>query len=134
VTGGQTLTKGNFQKLSICNPIAAPYGAAAVETMKSLNIYDELEPKLVQGSNVSQAFQFVETGNAELGFVALSQVVGGDGSKWVVPQDLYEPIRQDAVLLKPGAESDAAKAFLDFLKSPEAGAIIEKYGYGTAGD
>lgn len=134
VKSGETLKKGTFQKLSICNPVAAPYGAAAVEAMKSLKVYDAIEPRLVQGANVSQAFQFIETGNAELGFVALSQVVGKEGSKWVVPQDLYKPIRQDAVLLNTGADSDAAKAFIAFLKSPEAGAIIEKYGYGTAGD
>lgn len=132
VKDGGTLKEGDFQKLSICNPVAAPYGAAAVETMKSLNVYESIEPKLVQGANVSQAFQFIDTGNAELGFVALSQVVGKDGSKWVVPQDLYEPIRQDAVLLKTGADNDAAKAFVEFLKGPEAGAIIEKFGYATA--
>lgn len=132
VKGAETLKSGTFNKVSICNPVAAPYGAAAVETMKSLEVYDAIEPKLVQGANVSQAFQFIDTGNAELGFVALSQVVGKDGSKWVVPQDLYKPIKQDAVLLKTGADSDAAKAFVEFLKGPEAGAIIEKFGYATA--
>lgn len=132
VKGAGTLKVASFNKLSICNPVAAPYGAAAVEAMKSLKVYEALEPKLVQGANVSQAFQFVETGNADLGFVALSQLAGDDsGSRWVVPQDLYSPIRQDAVLLKTGAGDPAATAFMDFLKGTEARAIIEKYGYGA---
>jgi molybdate transport system substrate-binding protein len=84
----------------------------------------------VEGANITQAFQFVATGNADLGFVALSQLTGNDsGSRWMVPQDLYPPIRQDAVLLKKGAGNDAAMAFMAFLKGPEASAIIMKYGY-----
>jgi molybdate transport system substrate-binding protein len=130
VKSGETLKSGAFAKLSICNPVAAPYGAAAVETMKSLKLYDTLHPKLVEGANISQAFQFVDTGNAELGFVALSQVAGkNSGSRWLVPQNLYKPIRQDAVLLKKGADNEAATAFMAFLNGPEARAIIEKYGY-----
>jgi molybdate transport system substrate-binding protein len=130
VTGDETLKSGSFNKLSICDPKAAPYGQAAVETMQSLKLYKALEPKLVQGANITQAFQFVETGNAEIGFVALSQVIGkAEGSQWLVPQELYKPIKQDAVLLKKGADSAAAKAFVDFLKGPEAIAIIKKYGY-----
>lgn len=130
VTGEATLTIGTFAKLSICNPVAAPYGAAAVETMKSLKLYDALQPKLVEGANITQAFQFVATGNAEIGFVALSQLRGNSGgSRWLVPQNLYRPIKQDAVLLKKGAGSAATAAFMVFLKSPEARAIIEKYGY-----
>lgn len=130
VTGESTLTSDKFNKLSICNPVAAPYGAAAVETMKSLDIYDTLQPKLVVGANITQAYQFVETGNAEIGFVALSQVVGDkSGSRWMVPQNLYKPIRQDAVMLKKGEGSEAATAFMAFLKGPEARALIEKYGY-----
>ncbi|MDQ0324199.1 molybdate transport system substrate-binding protein [Rhodopseudomonas julia] len=133
VSGEETLKSGDFNKISIANPTTAPYGAAAVEAMKALGVYDDLEPKIVQGNNIAQAFQFVQTGNAELGFVALSQIAASDeGSRWEVPADLYTPIKQDAVLLKKGEESAAAKAFLDFLKGPEAGAIIEKYGYGTA--
>ena len=130
VQGETTLTKAAFDKLSICNPVAAPYGAAAIETMKSLKLYDALQPKLVVGANITQAFQFVQTGNAELGFVALSQVIDDTaGSKWMVPQNLYSPIRQDAVLLKKGAGNEAAKGFMTFLNSPEATAIITKYGY-----
>jgi molybdate transport system substrate-binding protein len=130
VAGEETLKNGSFNKLSICDPKAAPYGQAAVETMQSLKLYQTLEPKLVQGANITQAFQFVETGNAEIGFVALSQVIGkNEGSQWLVPQDLYKPIKQDAVLLKKGADSAAARAFVDFLKGPDAVAIIKKYGY-----
>jgi molybdate transport system substrate-binding protein len=132
VKGEATLRAGAFVKLSICNPTAAPYGAAAVEVMKSLKLYDALQPKLVEGASVTQAFQFVETGNAELGFVALSQLAGNEtGSRWVVPQNLYAPIRQDAVLLKNGASNAAAAGFIAFLKGPEARSIIEKYGYLT---
>lgn len=134
VKGEATLKSADFNKLSICNPVAAPYGAAAVETMKSLKLYDSLQPKLVVGANITQAYQFVETGNAELGFVALSQIVRDEsGSSWTVPQDLYAPIRQDAVLLKKGAGNETAMAFMSFLEGPEAKAIIEKYGY-TTGD
>lgn len=133
VKGEATLKAAGFDKLAICDPKAAPYGAAAVETMKALHAYEAVEPKLVVGANVSQAFQFVDSGNAELGFVALSQLAGrSDGSRWEVPQDLYAPIRQDAVLLRHGADNPAATAFIEFLKSPEARAIIEKYGYGVA--
>jgi molybdate transport system substrate-binding protein len=131
VTNGEAALKaGNFSKLSIANPVAAPYGTAAVETMKALGVYDALKPKIVQGNSIAQAFQFVDTRNAELGFVALSQLHGvSAGTRWEVPQKLYAPIRQDAVLLKTGADSEASKAFLDFLKGPEARAIIEQFGY-----
>jgi molybdate transport system substrate-binding protein len=129
---GEVLKSGGFAKLAIANPKAAPYGAAAVETMKKLGLYETLEPKLVQGNNISQAHQFVATGAAELGFVALSQVnLDPAGSHWVVPQELYQPIYQDAVLLKPGAANPVASAFLAYLKSPEALAVLEKYGYGV---
>jgi molybdate transport system substrate-binding protein len=131
VTDGEAALKaGNFLKLSIANPVAAPYGTAAVETMKALSVYDALRPKIVQGNSIAQAFQFVDTRNAEVGFVALSQLYGVTaGTRWDVPPTLYSPIRQDAVLLKTGADSEASKAFLDFLKGPEAHAIIERFGY-----
>jgi molybdate transport system substrate-binding protein len=132
VKGEETLKDAKFSKLSICDPVAAPYGAAAVETMKSLKLYDALKPKFVQGADITQAYQFVETGNAEVGFVALSQLAGkSEGSRWMVPQDLYQPITQGAVLLKKGEKNSAAMAFIDFLKGAEANAIIEKYGYVT---
>jgi len=130
VKGKETLVAASFSKLSICNPVAAPYGAAAMETMKSLKVLETLQPKLVEGATITQAYQFVETGNAELGFVALSQLTAPEtGSHWLVPQELYSPIRQDAVLLKSGASNEAATGFIAFLRSPEARAIIEKFGY-----
>ena len=128
--GADVLKAGNFQKLSIADPETAPYGAAAVETLRSLDLYEALQPKIVTAQNISQAQQFVESGSAELGFVALSQVIGADkGTQWLVPAELYEPIRQDAVLLKTGENEPAARAFLDYLKSDEAVAIIKKSGY-----
>jgi molybdate transport system substrate-binding protein len=132
VQGGATLKHGAFTKIAIANPETAPYGAAAVQAMQALGVYDQLSPKIVQGNNIAQTFQFVATGNAELGFVALSQVVSnGEGSRWEVPAGLYEPIRQDAVLLKTGEDNEAAKGFLEFLQR-SAPSIIAKYGYGTA--
>jgi molybdate transport system substrate-binding protein len=128
--GEDALKAANFTRISIANPTAAPYGAAAVETMKALGVWDALQPKLVQGSSIAQAFQFVDTRNAELGFVALSQLNGiTDGTRWLVPETLHTPIKQDAVLLKTGADSEASKAFLAFLKGPEARAVIERFGY-----
>jgi molybdate transport system substrate-binding protein len=128
--GAKALRDGSFQHVAIANPETAPYGRAAVQALKSLGLYDAIQPKIVQGQNIGQTYQFIETGNAELGFVALGQIRRADAaSSWVVPQDLYEPIRQDAVLLKAGEENPAARAFLEFLRSPEATTIIEKYGY-----
>jgi molybdate transport system substrate-binding protein len=133
VKGEATLKDVTFAKLAICNPRTAPYGAASVEAMKALGVYDDLRNKLVVGEDITQAYQFVATGNAEIGFVALSQVARdpGKGSRWIVPSNLYKPIAQDAVLLKRGTNDPAAKAFLAFLKGPQARAVIEKYGYGT---
>ena len=130
VKGAETLKMGAFSKLSIANPTAAPYGVAAVDTLKALKIYEALQPKIVQGESIAQAFQFIDTGNAELGFIALSQLAGNtSGSRWLVPQELYAPIRQDAVLLKKGASNEAATGFVTFLRGAETRAIIEKYGY-----
>lgn len=129
---GAILETGEFAHLAIANPETAPYGAAAVEAMTALGVYDGVKDKIVMGENIAQTFQFVASGNAELGFVARSQVGGEGGSQWVVPTELYAPILQDAVLLKVGADDAIAKALLDFLKGPEAAAIIEKYGYGLA--
>ncbi len=129
--GEAALKAGRFRRLSIANPVAAPYGAAAVETMKALGVLDALQPKIVRGSSIAQAFQFIDTRNAELGFVALAQLYGNtEGTRWLVPEKLHMPILQDAVLLKNGANDDAAKAFLEFLKGTEAHAIIERFGYG----
>src|SRR5690606_10327643 len=105
-------------------------GLAAVQAMRSLGLHEALQPKIVQGQSIGQTFQFIETGNAELGFVALGQVSQTDaGSRWIVPQELHAPIRQDAVLLKAGEDNPAAAAFLEFLKGDEAAAIARKYGY-----
>ena len=132
--GEEALKAGDFAKLSIANPTAAPYGTAAVETLKALGVYDAMQPKIVQGNSIAQAFQFVDTKNAEVGFVALSQLCAvKDGTRWLVPQTFYKAIRQDAVLLKKGANDEASKAFLKFLKGPEARAVIERFGYGFEG-
>lgn len=130
--GDAVLKEAKFAKIAIANPATAPYGAAAIEVLKALGVHEPLQPKLVQGNSIAQTFQFVDTGNAELGFVALSQVIfAKDGSRWTVPTRLYSAIAQDAVLLKTGTDNEAAKAFLAFLRGPEARAVIEKFGYGT---
>lgn len=133
VAGAATLRRGGFAKIAIANPATAPYGAAAVEAMTALGVLTPLRAKIVQGTNIAQTFQFVATGNAELGFVAASQVAGhAGGSRWLVPDDLHTPIAQDAVLLTHGGGNEAARAFLAFLRGPAARAIVEKYGYGPA--
>jgi len=130
VTGEETLTAGEFQKLSVADPETAPYGVAAIETMTALGVIEVLRPKFVTGTNISQAYQFVQSNSAEIGFVALSQISQVEGgSRWIVPAELHEPIRQDAVLLKTGEDNPAATAFVNFLKGDQAHAIIEKYGY-----
>lgn len=128
--GGQVLRRQAFAKLAIADPVTAPYGAAAVQTLQHLGLYTALKQKLVRGSSIAQAYQFVSTGAAELGFVALSQVIGQNGgSRWLVPARFHDPIEQQAVLLRTGANDPAARAFLHFLKSPRAVAIIRRYGY-----
>ena len=130
VAGEASLAAGSFEKLAIANPLTAPYGAAALEALKALGLYESFAPKLVQGNNISQAFQFVATGNAELGFVALAQLSSYDGgSHWVVPAALHRPIAQDAVLLTYGEGSEAARAFLAFLGGEEAKSVLARYGY-----
>ena len=130
VNAGAVLVSGNFEKLAIADPAAAPYGAAAVRTLKKLGVYDRVRGKIVTGTSISQAYQFVQTGAAELGFVAWSQVINqAAGSRWLVPSSDHDPIDQQAILLQAGARNPAAKAFLAFLKNPAAVAIIRKYGY-----
>jgi molybdate transport system substrate-binding protein len=127
---GAVLTSGKFQKLAIAEPTAAPYGEAAVEAMTRLGVYGALQPKIVKGASITQAYQFVSTGAAEVGFVALSQVIDEPGgSRWTVPANLHAPIDQQAILLLTGRKNAAAKAFLAFLKGPQAKGIIRKYGY-----
>lgn len=127
---GAVLSGGRFNKLAIADPTAAPYGVAAVQTLKKLGVYDAVRPKIVMGSSITQAFQFVDTGAAELGLVAWSQVINlTGGSRWLVPATDHAPIDQQAILLYPGQKDPAARAFLAFLKGPQAVAIIRKYGY-----
>ena len=130
---GEVLQGGNFNKLSIANPKTAPYGAAAIETLTRLKLLETVQAKFVQGENISQTLQFVSTGNAELGFVALSQVFKdgklNSGSAWVVPGEFHEPIYQDAAILAKGKDSAAAAALLKYLKGDKARAVIKSFGY-----
>lgn len=133
VRDGDTLTQGGFSRLAIANPRTAPYGRAAVEAMRALGVYPRLRTALVEGQNIGQTYQFVATGNAELGLVARAQVARHQqGSRWLLPADLHAPIAQDAVLLKHGEHHPAAQAFLAFLRSTQARAIIESFGYQLA--
>jgi molybdate transport system substrate-binding protein len=132
---GDILKIGNFKHIALADPSHAPYGVVAEEVMKNLGILEKLRPLFVMGENISQTFQFISTGNAELGFIGLAQVIDvntgkiGSGSGWVIPGNLHSPFRQTAVLLKKGAENPAALALMDFLKSPPALAIIQKNGF-----
>ena len=129
---GAVLKNGRFDHLAIANPKLAPYGAAAVEVMKGLGVYDALQPRFVTGESSAQAHQFVATGNALLGFVALSHVLKNGqiaGSSWTVPDTLYTPIRQDAVVLAKGRGKPAALALAKYLKGDKARGIIQSFGY-----
>ncbi len=128
---GRVLARADFRRLAIANPRTAPYGAAALEVMKALAVDERVRPRLVRGDNIVQTYQFVATRNAELGFVARAQIaLRPGGSSWEVPQSLYTPIRQDAVLLERAASDPAALALIDYLEGSEARAIVERYGYG----
>lgn len=130
---GEVLKRGDFLHLAVANPKLAVYGAAAVDAMKKLGVYERLEPRFVLGENISQAYQFAATGNAELGFIALSQIYKDGhytaGSHWMVPPSLYPQIRQDAVLLTRGKGNPAAEALLTYLKSDAAKKVIRTHGY-----
>lgn len=130
---GKVLTEGKYRHLALANPNTAPYGLAATQVLEQLHLTEATAAKRVEGQNITQAFQFVQTGNAELGFVALSQVSRDgkltEGSAWTVPASLYSPIRQDAVVLLAGARQPAVEAFMDYLRGPNAAAIITSYGY-----
>ncbi|HUY02829.1 MAG TPA: molybdate ABC transporter substrate-binding protein [Rhodocyclaceae bacterium] len=132
--GGRVLGRGDFAHLAIANSETAPYGAAALSVIEHLGLLARLRPRLVEGENITQAYQFVASGNAELGFVALSSLVrngklSSAGSLWVVPAGLYPPIRQDAVILARAKNKPAARALMAYLKSAPARAIIKSYGY-----
>ncbi len=130
---GTVLKAGQFNKVAIANPKLAPYGAAAVEAMDKLGLTAALQPKLVTGESIGQTYNFISTGNAELGFVALAQVLDGgklkSGSMWVVPAKYHAPIVQEAVILKRATDNPAAKAWMDLLRSPRTKDFIRSYGY-----
>ncbi|CRM41437.1 Molybdate-binding periplasmic protein precursor [Pseudomonas sp. 31 R 17] len=130
---GEVLKRNAFKHLSIANPKTAPYGLAATQVLAKEGLTDKVKDKIVEGQNITQAYQFVSTGNAELGFVALSQIYKdgklSSGSAWIVPSSLHDPIKQDAVILTKGKDSAAAKALVDYLKGPKAAAVIKSYGY-----
>ncbi|MDQ0654354.1 molybdate ABC transporter substrate-binding protein [Pseudomonas cedrina] len=130
---GDVLKQNQFKHLSIANPKAAPYGLAATQVLAKQGLTEQVRDKLVEGQNITQAYQFVSTGNAELGFVALSQIYKDgkvtSGSAWIVPAPMHDPIKQDAVILNKGKDSAAAKALVDYLKGPDAAAVIKSYGY-----
>lgn len=130
---GDVLASGRYAHLAIANPKTAPYGAAAIQVLRARGLADALAPKIVTGESIAQAYQFVATGNAELGFVALSQVSQpgqpATGSRWLVPAELHHPIRQDAVLLKAGDGNAAATALLAYLKSDSARRVVAAWGY-----
>jgi molybdate transport system substrate-binding protein len=133
--GPALLESGDFNKLSIANPKLAPYGEASVQTLEALGVEQAIEPKLVMGENIAQAYQFVDTGNADIGFVALSQVMqGGEivkGSGWIVPGEMHAPIRQDAVILESGKDNPAVTELFAYLQGERAKAIIHDFGYET---
>lgn len=132
---GEVLKNGRFGKIAYASPKVAPYGEAAAQVMDKMGLAAVLAPKLVQGESIGQAFTFTYTGNAELGFVALSQVLEGgklkSGSMWLIPQAMYAPIRQDAVVLSRGAANPAAQALVALLKLPSTRDLIRSYGYGV---
>ena len=130
---GQVLRQDGWRRLAVANPRTAPYGAAALQTLAQLGLTQALAPRLVQGESIAQTYNFAHTGNAELAFVALSQVLEGGrlkgGSMWVVPAQYHEPIRQDAVLLKRGARNEAARALVKLMQSPAGQDLIRSFGY-----
>ncbi|WP_295883053.1 molybdate ABC transporter substrate-binding protein [uncultured Thiohalocapsa sp.] len=131
--GPALLESGDFNKLSIANPKLAPYGEASLETLEALDLKAAIEPKLVMGENIAQTYQFVDTGNADIGFVALSQVMEGGaitrGSGCIVPAGLHEPIRQDAVILARGEDDTAVAALFEYLRGEKARGVIRGFGY-----
>lgn len=130
---GAVLNKGNYSKLAIADPRLAPYGVAAKETLEKLTMWNAIQGKLVKGESITQTYQFVASENAEMGFIALSQIMRDGkvsaGSWWLVPEDMHKPIRQSAVLLSKAKDQAAAQAFLAFFKSQKAAMIIRGYGY-----
>jgi molybdate transport system substrate-binding protein len=131
-SGWKTLLDERVKKIAIANPEHAPYGRAAVEAMQKAGIYDQVKSKLVFGENISQAAQFVQSGNAQAGILALSLAVSDpmkDGKRWDIPEDLHPPIEQAAIVMKRAKNKEAARAFLDFVKSDAGRATLAKYGF-----
>ena len=130
---GKILDEDDFNRLAMANPKLAPYGLAALQTLETLELVDKTQTKWVTGNNIAQTFQYVDTSNADIGFVALSQITQNNkithGSVWIIPDEFYLPIRQDAVLMKSAERNAAAQEFLDYLKSDEAHQVIQSYGY-----
>ena len=133
IKGEETLRFKQYKRLAMANPKTAPYGVAAMEAMQKLELWEGIQSQIVMGESLGQTMGFIESGNAQLGFVALSQVmdpkIKGKGSRWDVPTNLHEPIKQDVILLTKGKINPAAKALMEFMGSPQAKAIIERYGY-----
>jgi molybdate transport system substrate-binding protein len=133
IKGEETLRFKQYKRLAMANPKTAPYGVAAIEAMQKLELWEGIQSQIVIGESLGQTMGFIESGNAQLGFVALSQVmdpkIKGKGSRWDVPTNLHEPIKQDVILLTKGQINPAAKALMEFMGSPQAKAIIERYGY-----
>ena len=132
--GAAMLLSHHVEHVAIANPKTAPYGAAAKEVLQTLGLWERLQDRLVRGENIGQTFHFVFSKNAQLGFVALSQVLGskanGAGNRWDVPAHLFAPLRQQAVLLRNGQRNEAARAFLDYVKGATARNVIKRFGYG----
>ncbi|WP_367065643.1 molybdate ABC transporter substrate-binding protein [Oryzisolibacter sp. LB2S] len=130
---GKVLNKSDWKHIAIANPKLAPYGVAAMQTLEKLGLTAQVQPRVVQGENIAQTYQFVASGNAPLGFVALSQVMEDgklrEGSAWMVPSTMHEAIRQDAIVLKPAQDNAAAAALMQYLRGDKARAIIRSYGY-----
>ena len=133
IKGEETLRSKSYKRLAMANPKTAPYGMAAMQAMQKLELWNSVQPQLVMGESLGQTMGFIESGNAQLGFVALSQAldpkIKGKGSRWDVPTNLHEPITQDVVLLTKGKDNSGAKALMEFIGGPQAKTIIERYGY-----
>lgn len=133
IKGEETLRSKQYKRLAMASPKTAPYGVAAMQAMQKLEIWDSVQTQIVMGESLGQTMGFIESGNAQLGFVALSQVldpkIKGKGSRWDVPNNLHEPITQDVILLTKGKDNPAAKALLEFMGGPQAKTIIKRYGY-----
>lgn len=133
IKGEETLRSKQYKRLAMANPKTAPYGVAAMQALQRLELWDSVQPHIVMGESLGQTMGFIESGNAQLGFVALSQVldlkIKGKGGRWDVPTNLHEPIKQDLILLTKGKDNPAAKALIEFIGGPQAKRIIERYGY-----